>query len=98
MYVIQWKLLDFSFKKCHAGKVIQDQVRNEINWAKQDNYLTVDAVSHLDKNYVQSFLEIVQNHAENDIVSIAGYKYYIDDLTYFLVNDGFQIILCIRYV
>ena len=40
------------FKKCHAGKVIQDQVRNEIDWAKQDNYMTVDAVSHFDKNYL----------------------------------------------
>ena len=44
--------------------------------------MTVDAVSHFDKNYLQSYLEIVQNHAENDVVSIAGYKYYIDDLTY----------------
>jgi len=70
------------FKKFHADKVIQDQVRNEIYWVKQGNYLTVDAVSHLDENYVQSLLEIVQNHAQNDVVSIAGYRYYIDDLTY----------------
>ena len=69
-------------KHFHAGKVIQDQVRNGIDWAKQDNYLTVDAVSHLDNKYLQSFLETVQNYADNYIVSIAGYYYKIDDLTY----------------
>ena len=58
MDVIQWKLLDFS-KTIHLGKVIQDQVRNQIDWAKQENYLTVDAVSCVDNNYLQSFLEIV---------------------------------------
>ena len=44
-------------------------------------------------------LEIVQNHAESDIVSRAGYKYYIDDLTYFynerLLSNSLMYQICL---
>ena len=35
------------FKIFHAGKDIQEKVRTEIEWARQQNYLTLNSVSHI---------------------------------------------------
>ena len=70
------------FKKCHAGKVIQDKVKKEIAWEGQQCYLTIDAVSELDQNNLHTYLRIVLDHNENETVSIAGIRYNIDDLTF----------------
>ena len=70
------------FKKFHAGKVVQDQVKKEIAWEGQQCYLTIDAVSQLDQNNLHTYLRIVLDHTENETVSIAGIQYNIDDLIF----------------
>ena len=70
------------FKTFYTGKNIQDKVRMEIKWAEQQNYLMIDGVSQLDQSCLDEYLQIVLNYAENDTVSIANNRYYIEDLIF----------------